>query len=465
MTTPSSSSFAALTAAELGRLLRDRKVDARELTDYFIERIETGANAGVFTSTSFERARREAAQSAARYRAGQPLGPLDGVPVAWKDLIDIEGLVTTAGSSIYRDAQPAPHDAPIVRHLAAAGMVTLGKTNLSEFAYSALGLNPHFGTPLNPRASDVPRVPGGSSSGSAVAVAAGLVPVAIGTDTGGSVRTPAAFNGVVGFKTSERWIDTDGVFPLSRTLDTIGVFAHDVADCYLLDLALRGLRAPLAPSLAPDATPLASLTLVAPDNAILDEVEPEVRRNFIASLERVAAAGVQVRWQPVPELTQVRELIARHGNIAAAEGYQFHRELLESARHAQVDVTVYKRMMGGKTISVADLDALQNGRVALQRSLWATLGDALLVMPTVPHVAPPIAPLEADPDMFARVNLKTICNTLLGNMLNTCGLALPNGLGAARMPTSLLLSAPAAHEARLLRAALGLAPIIAGDHP
>jgi aspartyl-tRNA(Asn)/glutamyl-tRNA(Gln) amidotransferase subunit A len=462
MTTTSSSSFAALTAAELGRLLHDRKVDARELTDYFVERIETGANAWVFTSTCFERARREAAQSAARYRAGQPLGPLDGVPVAWKDLIDIEGLATTAGSAIYRNAPPAPHDAPIVRNLAAAGMVTLGKTNLSEFAYSALGLNPHFGTPLNPRASDVPRVPGGSSSGSAVAVAAGLVPVAIGTDTGGSVRTPAAFNGVVGFKTSEQWIDTDAVFPLSRTLDTIGVFAHDVADCYLLDLALRGLK---AASLAPEATPLASLTLVAPENAILDEVEPEVRRNFIASLERAAAAGVRVRWQPVPELTQIRELIARYGNIAAAEGYQSHRELLESPLHAQIDVTVYKRMMGGKTMSAEDFDALQRGRVALQRSLWATLGDALLVMPTVPHVAPPIAPLAADPDVFARVNLKTICNTLLGNMLNTCGLALPNGLGAAQMPTSLLLSAPAAHEARLLRAGVGLAPIIAGGNP
>lgn len=456
-----SPSPAAQTAAALGRLLRSRQLDALELTEFFIERIEASADPAVFTSTCFERARREAAQSAARYRAGQPLGPLDGVPVAWKDLIDIAGLTTTAGSAIYRDAAPAGHDAPIVRNLAAAGMVTLGKTNLSEFAYSALGLNPHFGTPLNPRASDEPRVPGGSSSGSAVAVAAGLVPVAIGTDTGGSVRTPAAFNGVVGFKSSEQWIDTNGVFPLSRTLDTIGVFAHDVADCYLLDLALRGLPATM---LAPDdAVPLACLTLVVPDNAILDEVEPEVRRNFIASLERAAAAGVRVRWQPVPELTQVRALIARHGNIAAAEAYQWHRELLESPRHAEVDATVYKRIMGGKTMSAADFEALQQGRAALQRSLWTTLGEALLVMPTVPHVAPPIAPLAADADEFARVNLKTICNTLLGNMLNACGLALPNGLGAAQMPTSLLLSAPAAHEARLLRAGFALAPIIADD--
>lgn len=458
-----SPSFAAHTAAALGRLLRDRQLDALELTDYFIDRIESGAHTAVFTSTCFERARREAAQSSARYRAGRPLGPLDGVPVAWKDLVDIAGLPTTAGSAIYRHAPPAPSDAPIVRNLTAAGMVTLGKTNLSEFAYSALGLNPHFGTPLNPRANDVPRVPGGSSSGSGVAVAAGLVPVAIGTDTGGSVRTPAAFNGVVGFKTSERWIDSTGVFPLSRTLDTIGVFAHDVADCYLLDLALRG--SPPALPAPDDAAPLTSLTLIAPENAILDDVEPEVRRNFIASLERAAAAGARVRWQPVPELTQVRALIARHGNIAAAEAYQWHRELLESPSHAQIDVTVYKRMMGGKTMSAADFDALQQGRAALQRSLWATLGEALLAMPTVPHVAPPIAPLAADPDEFARVNLKTISNTILGNMLNTCGLALPNGLGAARMPTSLLLSAPAGHEARLLRAGVALAPIVADVGP
>jgi aspartyl-tRNA(Asn)/glutamyl-tRNA(Gln) amidotransferase subunit A len=459
--TTSPSSFAGLTAASLGRLLHDRQVDARELTEYFIDRIETGTSAGVFTFTCFERARREAAQSAARYQAGEPLGPLDGVPIAWKDLIDIEGLPTSAGSAVYRDAPPAPRDARIVRNLAAAGLVTLGKTNLSEFAYSALGLNPHFGTPVNPRASDVPRVPGGSSSGSAVAVAAGFVPVSIGTDTGGSVRTPAAFNGIVGFKSSEQWIDTDGVFALSRTLDTIGVFAHDVADCYLLDYALRGFK---ALSLAPETPPLESLTLVAPEDGILENVEPEVRNNFAASLERVAAAGVRVRWQTVPELTRVRELISRHGNIAAAEGYQFHRELLESPLHSQIDVTVYRRLMGGKAVSAADLKALQDGRVALQRSLSARLGDALLVMPTVPHVAPPIAPLAADPDMFARVNLMTICNTLLGNMLNTCGLALPNGLGAARMPTSLLLSAPAAQEARLLSAGVALAPLVADNY-
>jgi aspartyl-tRNA(Asn)/glutamyl-tRNA(Gln) amidotransferase subunit A len=237
------------------------------------------------------------------------------------------------------------------------------------------------------------------------------------------------------------------------------VFAHDVADCYLLDHALRGLPAALPP--LDTAASLSSLTLVAPEEGILDEAEPEVRRNFMASLERAADAGVQVRWQAVPELAQVRELIVRYGNIAAAEAYEWHRVLLESRRHKEIDVSVYKRMMAGKQISVAALEALLQGRKALERSLWQSLGDALLVMPTVPHVAPPIAPLAADMDLFAAVNLKTIRNTILGNMLNNCGLALPNGFGAAQMPTSLLLNAPSGQETRLLQAGMILAGIVA----
>ncbi|MBN3846972.1 MULTISPECIES: amidase family protein [Burkholderiaceae] len=446
------------TAAALGRLLRQGALDARELTERVIERIEQAAHPAVFTSVCFERARHEAAQSAARYRSGSPRGPLDGVPVAWKDLIDVAGLVTTAGSNIYRHAAPAVEDAPMVRHLAAAGMVTIGKTNLSEFAYSALGLNPHFGTPPNPRSIDVPRVPGGSSSGSAVAVADGLVPVAIGTDTGGSVRTPAAFNGLVGFKASEGWIDTRQVFPLSKTLDTIGVFAHDVTDCYLLDLALRGERI-VSPE--PDPIDVSSLTLVVAENAILDDLEPAVRRNFIASLERAKDAGATVRWQHVPELTGIRELIARHGNIASIEAYRSHQALLEGPSCTQIDPTVYARIMKAKDARQDDLDALLHGRLALRRSLWASLGNALLVMPTVPHVAPPIEPLAANDDLFAQVNLKTICNTILGSMLNTCGLALPNGLGEAGLPTSFLLCAPASHESRLLRAGGALEKVIA----
>src|SRR5271154_4126202 len=169
-----------------------------------------------------------------------PSGALDGVPAAWKDLVDMAGARTSAGSALFDEAPPKQRDAPIVAALAAAGMVAVGKTNLSEFAFSGLGLNSHFGNPINPRDPTTPRISGGSSSGSAVAVAAGLAPCSIGSDTGGSIRAPAAFCGLVGYKSTEGRIDTRDVFPLSRTLDTIGPLARSVEDCVLIDMALRG---------------------------------------------------------------------------------------------------------------------------------------------------------------------------------------------------------------------------------
>lgn len=428
-------------------MLARREIDAIELAEHFIRRIENYSDQAVFTATTFDRARKEAAESAERYRRGAPRSALDGVPVAWKDAIDVAGTPTTAGSAIYRHADVAPVDAPIVANLAAAGMVTLGKTNLSEFAYSALGLNPHFGTPLNPLAQDVPRVPGGSSSGSGAAVGARLVPVAIGTDTGGSVRVPAAFNGVVGYKTSEHRFDRTGVFPLSQTLDTVGVLAHQVSDCRLVDVALRtsGTRQPAGASPA-----LRGLALIVPDNVVTEDLQPEVQRNFMESLERLKEAGVQVVWRAVPELDELEALRAAHGVIASAEAYCWHHDLLEGARGREVDPFVFRRIMAAKEMSAYDLLRLQQGRARLSRSLSSSLGDGLLAMPTVAHVAPALAPLEADMRLFTAVNGKTIRNTLWANMLNMCALAVPNGVGEARMPTSLAFYAVAGREDSLL---------------
>src|SRR5208282_4428358 len=227
-------------AAEIGRLIATRSLDPIEVAQYFLERIERDRGNPSFIVVTRERALKEAAASRKRHREGRPAGLLDGVPVAWKDLVDMAGERTTAGSALFAESAPKQEDAPIVANLTAAGLVALGKTNLSEFAFSALGLNPHFGTPRNPRDPGTPRVAGGSSSGAAVAVAAGLAPCAIGSDTGASIRAPASFCGIVGFKTSEGRIDKRGVFPLSRTLDTIGPLAHTVEDCVLIDVALRG---------------------------------------------------------------------------------------------------------------------------------------------------------------------------------------------------------------------------------
>ncbi len=455
----SSKDLSDYSATALGELLGRGEIDAVELTEYFIERIGTHADPAVFIAGSFERARAEAAESAARYRAGKPRGPLDGVPVAWKDAIDVAGFPTTAGSAIYRHAAPVQADAPVVAHLAAAGMVTLGKTNLTEFAYSALGLNPHFGTPRNSRAHDVERAPGGSSSGSGVAVGAGLVPVAIGTDTGGSVRVPAAFNGVVGYKTSEGRYDKTGVFPLSQTLDTVGVLAHSVADCLLVDQAMRGLPAGLPARQSRQA--LDGLTLVAPDNVAMDDLQPEVQSNFMASLKRLEEAGVKVVWRSVPELDRLKALGEAHGNIASAEAYCWHHDLLESPRGSEIDPFVFRRIMAAKNMSAYDLLRLQQDRLRLRASLWSSLGDVVIAMPTTPHVAPPVAPLWADLDYFAAVNAKTIRNTIWGNMLNVCALAIPNGVGEGRMPTSIAFNAQGGREDYLLNLGCALGKVVA----
>jgi len=444
-----------ISAAALGRLYLAGATDPVAATEFFLDRIEACPDKAVFLATTGDRARREAEASLKRYRAGRPLGPLDGVPVAWKDLVDLEGTVTTAGAEVRRQAPPAGADAPIARHLAAAGMVSLGKVNLSEFAYSGLGLNPHYGTPLNPFDGATPRVPGGSSSGSAVAVARGLAPCAIGTDTGGSVRIPAAFNGLVGLKTSEGRIDKTGVYPLSQTLDTVGPLARTVEDCILLDAALRG-------AVATDIrrAGLSGLRLVVPDNIVFDQAEDGVVANFERALSVLSAAGVTVERRRVAILDEMMAVGAAHGSLTAAEAYVFHRELIEGPEAGRVDPRVTSRILNGRKMSAADILAIQAMRARLSPALAAELDGALLAFPTVPHAAPEVAQLEADVDLYHQINLRTLRNTMIGNILTMCGLALPTGLDQRGLPTSLLLSAPAGADARLL--AIGLAVEAAG---
>ena len=443
-----------ISAAALGRLYLAGATDPVTATEFFFDRIRACPDQAVFLLLTEARARREAEASRQRYRAGRPLGPLDGVPVAWKDLVDLEGTTTTAGAEVLRHAPPAKADAPIARHLAAAGMVSLGKVNLSEFAYSGLGLNPHYGTPLNPF-DTVPRAPGGSSSGSAVAVARGLAPCAIGSDTGGSVRIPAAFNGLVGLKTTEGRIDKSGVFPLSQTLDTIGPLARTVEDCILLDAALRG-------AVATDIrrADLSGLRLVVPENIVFDHAEDGVVANFERALAALTAGGATVERRHIAIFDEALAVGAAHGSLTAAEAYAFHRELMEGPDAARVDPRITSRIGGGKRMTAVDLLAIQAMRKRLTPALVAELDGALLAFPTVPHAAPEIAPLEADVELYHQTNLRSLRNTMIGNILTTCGLALPTGLDGRGLPTSLLLSAPAGDEFRLL--AIGLAAEAAG---
>ncbi|WP_119166295.1 amidase [Algihabitans albus] len=443
MTDPAQASH--LSAAALGRQIAAGLYDAVDVCEVFLERIAAYGDSTVFIRVTPERARSEAAASRERHRAGRPLGPLDGVPVAWKDLFDMTGERTTAGSQLYREAPPAKVDAAAVSNLSAAGMVALGKVNLTEFAYSGLGLNPHFGSPRNPNDAITARVAGGSSSGSGVAVAAGLAPCSIGTDTGGSVRIPAALNGVVGLKTSERRIPKQGCFALSHTLDTVGPLARSVEDCILLDAALRGE----IPGRFAQAN-LRGLRLVVPTNVVQEDLDEAVAANFERSLDRISEAGAKVEHRKLDLLEEVQRVAVDYGSLTAVEAYQVHYRHIESADVDAIDPRVVARILGGKTMSGRDVIEVQEARKRLAQELHVALAGALLVMPTCPHTAPEAAPLDEDQELFHRANLKTLRNTMIGNFLGTCGLAIPNGRDPLGLPTSILVSAPGGEDERLL---------------
>ncbi len=448
--------LARLSAASLGRLLQAGDLDAVAVAEWFLEAIEARPDDKVFITVTRERALREAAAAARRLKEGRPASALDGVPLAWKDLVDLEGTVTTAASDLYRDAPPAKTDAPIAVNLADAGMVVLGKANLSEFAYSGLGINMHFGTPANPHDKATPRVPGGSSSGSAVAVAAGLAPIAIGSDTGGSVRIPASLNGLVGYKSTESRIDKTSVFPLSYTLDTIGPLARSVEDCILIDMALR--RAATSPIARAG---LSGLELAVPENVVFEGVEEAVAANFENSLGRLSAAGARVTRRHFPAFDEMQRITVENGTLTAAEAYHIHRVAMAGPDRARIDQRIVSRIARAETMTALDTITIVESRKSLQRELYAALDGALLVFPTTPHAAPAIAPLEADEELYHATNLKTLRNTMIGNFFRTCGLALPNGFDGGGLPTSILFSAPGGEDERLLSYGLEIERVLA----
>lgn len=439
------------TAAGIGRLIAGGATDPIEVAEHFIAEAERAQQRNVYLCVTAERARREAAASAKRHREGRALGPLDGVPLSWKDLFDIAGTPTTAASALLRDSEPVQHDAPVVARLAAAGMVCLGKVNLTEFAYSGLGLNPHYGTPANPHDTAVARAPGGSSSGSAVSVADGSAPCSIGSDTGGSVRIPAAFNGLVGYKTSERRIDKSGAFPLSDTYDTVGPLTRSVEDAVLLDLAMRG-----AVVSGVRRADLSTLRLIVPESVAFDGIEDAVAQNFEDCIDRLSHAGAKVDRRRFALLEEVEAVTADHGSLTAAEAYFVHRGRVDGDDCAKIDRRVVDRILGGKRMSSHDLISILRHRGRLIAAFDQELDGALLAMPTAPHTAPEIAPLEADDAYFHKVNLKTLRNTMLGNFLATCGLALPSGRDAGGLPTSILFSAPCGQDELLLSYGLAI---------
>ncbi|MGH7210919.1 MAG: amidase, partial [Acetobacteraceae bacterium] len=377
-------------------------------------------------------------------------------PVAWKDLFDMAGETTTAGSAVYRRRPPAAADAPAVGHLAAAGMVALGKVNLSEFAYSGLGLNPHFGTPRAPwDRTGAGRVPGGSSSGAAVSVSDGMALAAIGTDTGGSCRIPAACCGVVGYKPTARRVPIAGVLPLSPTLDSVGPLANSVVCCAIVDAVIAG-DAPAPPVPAS----VAGLRLLVAENFFLDGLDEAVGVAFERALAALSAAGARIERGRLLVLEGAREA-NRNGGFSPPEAYAWHRDLL-ARRGAEYDPRVRARIEHGAAMAAHEYVALVAARARLRGEAdTATAGFDAVLAPTMPIVPPRIEALAKD-EGYLRANALVLRNTFLVNFLDRCAISVPmHRPGEA--PAGLMLIGETMGDARLFAVAAAVERVVRGQ--
>ncbi|RVT81401.1 amidase [Agrobacterium sp. CNPSo 2736] len=444
--------------AQLSVLLQSGHLDPRALVEETLDAVGREDDHAIFIELTAARAMSEAEAAAKRIGDGRSCGVLDGIPVAWKDLFDLEGMATTAGSTVLANDKPASRDADVVTLLKQAGMICIGRTNMSEFAFSGLGINPHYGTPRNPASMDGHRLPGGSSSGAGVAVAAGLVPVAIGTDTGGSVRIPAAFNGVVGYKASRGRYSMRGVYPLAKSLDSLGPLTHTVKDAVWVDAAMRGKA-------AADLTraSLSGLSVVVPETVFFDGIEDGVAAAFEQAVERLVRAGASVRRQAFPIFSELFDLMREKGALVTAEAFALHKTRLEGADAARMDPRVVARTKLGANISMPDYIAIIEAREHMTAAFSGMIGrQELLVSPTLPHVAAKVAPLLESDDAFFAMNAKTLRNTQIGNFFDLCGVSIPCGTGDAGMPVGLLLSGLHGTDDHVLSVAMTAEEIVRG---
>lgn len=443
------------TVSRLGVELASGKTSSRALLEEALSRIAdpAGEGARAFLKLYGDTARAEAELSDRLRAAGVVRSPVDGLPVAVKDLFDVCGDVTRAGSTILADAPPARSDAPVVARLRAAGAVIIGRTNMVEFAFGPLGFNPHYGTPRNPWDRATGRVPGGSSSGAAVAQADGMCVMALGSDTRGSVRIPAALCGLAGFKPTARRVPREGAFPLSFTLDSIGPLANSIGCCALYDAVLAG-EAPVPPV----ELPAKGLRLLLPRSSALEDLEAKVGADFEAALKRLSEAGVVLSEVPVPAFDRQQEYF-KGGGFAGAESYAIHRAHLD--RIDEFDPRVGKRILLFKDYSAGDYVELGLLREAYMREVGALAApyDAIL-MPTVPSVAPTLEEAGARDEDYFRWILRVMRNVGLINFLDGCAATLPcHAPGTA--PVGLMVAGSALSDRHVLAVAATIERVLA----
>ncbi len=435
------------TLLETAQDLEAGHVSSRDLVERCLDAISDpmGQGGNAFTLVNADAARAQADQIDHGRKAGRPLSKWAGIPISIKDLFDVEGQVTTAGSRVLSGEKPASQDAAIVARLRAAGFILIGRTNMTEFAYSGLGLNQHYGTPLSPYDRAVQRIPGGSSSGAAVAVADGMALASVGTDTGGSCRIPAAFCGIVGFKPTARRVPTAGAYPLSHTLDSVGPLANSVGCCEIMDSLMAGQDP--KPS-APSAVTGKRFGVLR--NYVQDGMDDTVASVFEAALDRLSAAGAILVEFDMPDLDDLPSRNAR-GGIVAAEAHRLHQDLL-ATRFDAYDPRVSVRIKKGTEQSPDEYQSLLDWRAdVITRANEITEGFEAVLMPTVP-IIPPLLACFDDEAEYGRLNLLTLRNPTVGNFLDRCAISLPIH-AAGEAPVGLMLMGETLCDDRLLSTA------------
>ena len=404
-----------------------------------------GEGAPTFLTVYADQARVAADAADKRAEASESVSPLDGIIVSIKDLFDVAGEPTRAGSTILSHASPATADAPVVQRLRDAGAIIVGKTNMSEFAFTGVGANPHYGTPGNP--ADRARVPGGSSSGAAVAVADGMCEISIGSDTGGSTRIPAALCGLVGSKPTKHRVPTEGAFPLSWSLDSIGPIARTVEDCAKADAVIAGEE---RWSIEPASLPF--LRLAVPQNSVLDDLDPVVSPALDIALGKLIRADAIVSAIELPELAAM-EHVNRVATIPTAEAWRIHRDWL-ATRGDDYDPRVKWRIELGSKVDDGTYAEMLAKRDVLVEKMDARLAqyDAL-VFPTTPIVAPAMDEIATD-EGFQRANRLLLRNTAIANFFDLCAISLP--LAGTELPVGLMVIARRDHDRRLFNIAAAI---------
>jgi aspartyl-tRNA(Asn)/glutamyl-tRNA(Gln) amidotransferase subunit A len=443
------------TLARLAQDLVHGKTTSEKLVEDCLARIADPAGEG---ATSFVHVAQEQARITARAmdqlrKAGAAPSAYAGIPVSIKDLFDIAGEQTRAGSLVLKDVAPAAEDAAVVARFKAAGFIVIGRTNMTEFAFSGIGINPHYGTPKNIFDRKTARVPGGSSSGAAISITDQMSYGALGTDTGGSCRIPAAFNAIVGYKPTAKRIPMQGAFPLSTTLDSIGPLAHTVSCCAVLDAALSG-----EPLHAPTPRHPKGLRIAIPKAYVMNDMDADVAAAFSASLKKLADAGAIISEIAFPEIDAIPSANAK-GGFAAPESLSSHSLLIE--KHADLyDKRVLSRIQRGHEQSAVDFIQLVRIRAQIIRDFEKRMADYdCLAYPTVPIIAPPIAALADDAE-FTRLNLLVLRNPSVFNFLDGCAISVPmTRLPAA--PSGLMLACPGGQDAKLFTLAAGVEALLA----